>query len=246
VGPYTVIGEAVEVGADCTIGPHVYLTGWTVIGARNQFYAGCVIGEAPQDLKYSGQPTRVRIGDGNVFREHVTVHRSATETQDTVIGSRNFLMANCHVGHNSRVGSHTIIANGALLGGHVDVGDRAFISGNCSIHQFTRVGTLALMQGGSGISKDLPPYTVARGDNGVCGLNTVGLRRAGFTAEERLELRRLYHVLFRQGQNLRKAAAAARETFASAPAKIMLDFLAEATRGVCTDTSRLKRMDNEE
>ncbi len=186
VGPYTVIDEHVVVGPDCRIGPHVYLTGHTTIGARNCFHANCVIGDAPQDLKYTGEPTRLRIGDHNVFREHVTVHRSNKLAEDTVIGSHGFFMAHCHVGHNSRIGDHVILANGALLGGHVTVDDRAFISGNCLVHQFTRVGTLALMQGGAAISKDLPPFTVARGDNGICGLNVVGLRRTGYTADQRL------------------------------------------------------------
>ncbi|PYI81986.1 MAG: acyl-[acyl-carrier-protein]--UDP-N-acetylglucosamine O-acyltransferase, partial [Verrucomicrobia bacterium] len=163
------------------------------VGAHNQFHTGCVIGDGPQDLKYKGEPTRLRIGDRNIFREHVTVHCSNKWDEDTVIGSHNFLMAHCHIGHNCMVGNHVVVANGALLGGHAVVQDRAFISGNCLVHQGVRVGMLALMQGGSAISKDLPPFTVARGDNGICGLNTVGLRRAGFTSEQRLELKRLYH-----------------------------------------------------
>ena len=236
VGPYAIIEEGVEVGANCVVGPQVYLTGLTRIGAGNRFYAGCVIGEAPQDLKYQDEPTRLRIGDHNVFREHVTVHRSNKTAEDTVIGSRNFLMAHCHVAHNCRLGDQVILANGALLAGHVALDDRVFISGNCVLHQFVRVGTLALMQGGSAISKDLPPYTVARGGNGICGLNTVGLRRAGLTPAERLELKQLYRALFREGQNLRRAVAAARETFRSAPARVMLDFLAASKRGVCRDT----------
>ena len=125
-----------------------------------------------------------------------------------------------------------------MLGGHVAVGDRAFISGNCLVHQFARVGRLALMQGGSAISKDLPPYTVARGDNGICGLNAVGLRRAGFTAEQRLELKQLYQALFRGGRNLRAALAAARKQFTGEAAKIMLDFIAASTRGVCSNPGR--------
>jgi UDP-N-acetylglucosamine acyltransferase len=237
VGPYAVIDEGVEVGPDCLIGPHVYLTGLTTIGAQNRFYAGCVIGEAPQDLKYTGEPTRLRIGDHNVFREHVTVHRSNQPAEETVIGSRNFLMAHSHVAHNCRLGDQVILANGALLAGHVTLDDRAFLSGNCVVHQFVRVGTLALMQGGSAISKDLPPYTVARGDNGICGLNTVGLRRAGLTPATRLELKQLYHALFRGGRNLRAAVADARKTFSSAPARAMLDFIAASARGVCSDVS---------
>ena len=236
VGPYAVIDEGVELGPHCTVGPHVYLTGLTTVGAHNQFLAGCVVGEAPQDLKYKGAATRLRIGEYNVFREHVTVHRSAKLGEDTVVGSHNFLMAHCHVGHNCQVGNGIIIANGALLGGHVSVDDRAFISGNCLLHQFVRVGTLALMQGGSAISKDLPPYTVARGGNGLCGLNTVGLRRAGFSPAERLEVKALYHALFRQKTNLRSAVVTAQKKFFSAPAKVLLDFLASSQRGVCVDT----------
>ena len=190
VGPYAVIDEHVEVGPHCVLGPHVYLTGVVSMGAHNQFHAGCVIGDAPQDLKYKDEPTRVRIGGHNVFREHVTVSRSNKLAEDTVIGSRNFLMANCHVGHNCHLGDQVILANGALLGGHVSVGDGAFISGNCLVHQFVRVGTLALMQGGSAISVDLPPYTVACGGNEMCGLNVVGLRRAGLSATQRMELKK--------------------------------------------------------
>ena len=235
VGPYAVIDEGVEAGPHCVVGPHVYLTGLTTIGAHNRFYAGCVIGEAPQDLKYNGEPTALRIGDHNVFREHVTVHRSNHAPEETVIGSQSFFMAHCHVAHNCRVGDQVIMANGVLLGGHVTLGDRVFLSGNCLIHQFVRIGTLALMQGGSAISKDLPPYAVARGGNRICGLNTVGLRRAGLNPAERLELKQLYHALFRQGRNLSEALTDARKEFSSAPAQVMLDFLAASKRGVCVD-----------
>lgn len=238
VGPYAVIDEGVELGAECVVGPYVYLTGQTVIGAYNCFHAGCVIGDAPQDVKYDGQPTRLRIGDHNRFREHVTVHRSSKVEDETIIGSHNFLMANCHVGHNCRLSDHIIIANGALLGGHVLVQERAFISGNCLVHQFTRVGTLAIMQGGAGVSKDVPPFTVAMRVNEICGLNTVGLRRAGFTAADRLELKQVYHALFRSGQNLRQALVKAQETFTSTAAKTLMGFVADAKRGVCPDVSR--------
>jgi len=238
IGPYAVIDEGVEIGPHCVIGPHVYLTGLAAIGSHNQFHAGCVIGDAPQDLKYKGEPTRLRIGDHNVFREHVTVHRSNKIGEETIIGSHNFLMAHSHVGHNARLGDHVILANGALLAGHVAVQDRAFISGHCLLHQFVRVGTLALMQGGSAISKDVPPYTVARGYNGICGLNTIGLRRAGLAAEARLELKQIYRALFRNNLNPRPALAAARNQFKGAAAKLLLDFVAESTRGVCADFSR--------
>ncbi len=238
VGPYAVIDEDVEVGPHCVIGPHVHLTGVLAVGGHNVFHTGCVIGDAPQDLKYKNEPTRLRIGAHNVFREHFTANRSTTPAEETVIGSHNFLMANSHVGHNCTVGDRVIMANGALLSGHATVGDRAFISGNCLVHQFVRVGTLALMQGGSAISKDLPPYTIARGDNGICGLNVIGLRRAGMTAEERMELKKVYRLLFRSGRNLRAAVAEARKKFTSPAAKLMVEFVAASKRGVCADTSR--------
>jgi UDP-N-acetylglucosamine acyltransferase len=246
VGPYAVIDEGVEIGAECIIGPHVYLTGRTTIGARNRFFAGCVIGEAPQDLKYRNEPTGIRIGDDNVFREHVTVHRSSKVAEQTTIGSHNFLMQHSHVAHNGVLGDYIILAGGALLAGYARVEDRAFISGNCLVHQFVRVGTLALMQGGSAISKDLPPFTVAYEENRLCGLNVVGMRRAGTSAAERQELKQLYRALFREGKNLRVAVAAARKKFSSAPAKTMLDFIASSKRGICFDTGAREETSGEE
>ena len=241
VGPYALIDAHVVVGPHCVVGPHVHLTGHMAIGADNRFHTGAVIGDAPQDVKYADAPTRLRIGDRNRFREHVTVHRSNRVEEDTVIGSDNFLMAHCHVGHNAVLGDRVVLANGALVAGHAVVEDRAFISGNCLVHQFVRVGTLALMQGGSAISKDLPPFTVARGDNEICGLNTVGLRRAGVSAEERAELKRLYRFLFRSGRNLREATRAARTLFTTEAARALIEFLAASRRGVCVHVGTGRR-----
>jgi len=246
VGPYAVIDEAVEIGPRCVVGPHMYLTGVTTIGAENHFHAGCVIGDAPQDLKYDGAPTRVRIGDKNVFREHCTVHRSTKPDGETVIGSHNFLMQNSHVGHNCIVGNHVILAGGALLAGHAVVQDRAFVSGNCLVHQFTRIGTLALMQGGAAISQDLPPFTIASGINTICGLNIIGLRRAGFTAEQRLRLKAAYHALFRSGKNRRAALVEAQSQFLEGPARTLIDFVAAAKRGVLSDVGGGKETDSPE
>lgn len=233
IGPYAVIDEGVTIGANCRIGPHVHITGLTTVAPHNHIYTGAVLGEAPQDVKYAGEPTRLRIGERNVFREHVTIHRSTDPAEATVIGSHNLLMAHCHLGHNVRVGDNVIIANGALLGGYVTVDDRVFISGNCLIHQFVRVGTLALMQGGSAISKDLPPYTIARGDNRICGLNVIGLRRAGFDTEQRRELKRLYHLLFRSPKHLSHAIAEADTQRWSEAGQRLISFVRESKRGVC-------------
>lgn len=243
IGPYAVIDEHVELGSGCRVGPHVYLTGHTTIGANNRFHSGCVIGDEPQDMKYKGQPTRTRIGEGNVFREHVTIHRSNKLEEDTIVGSGNLLMAHCHLGHNTIIGNKVVIANGALLAGHVTVGDRAFISGNCLVHQFTRIGTLAIMQGGAGIGMDLPPFCIAHNVNELCGLNVIGLRRAGFTSEQRIELKRLYKKLFRSGQNFRQAVAEAQGEFHSDVAKIVLDFVSASKRGVLRHGSRSVKED---
>lgn len=237
VGPFAVIDADVHLGSNCIVEPHVHLTGHTTIGPNNRFHTGAVIGDAPQDFKYAGAPTRLVIGSGNVFREHATVHRSAKLEEDTVIGDENFFMAGCHVGHNCQIGSHNIIANGVLLAGHVTVADRAFLSGNCVVHQFCRIGRLALMQGGSGISKDLPPFCVARGDNGLCGLNVIGLRRAGFSSAQRLELRQVYHAIFRSRQRLRSAIENALEQYLDPVSQELLQFAATSQRGLCSDTS---------
>jgi len=236
VGPYAVIDEGVELGGGCVVGPHVYLTGRTIVGPNNHFYAGCVIGEAPQDLRYAGEPTGLRIGERNVFREHVTVNRSSTPGEETMVGSGNFFMAAAHVAHNCRVGNSVILANGALLGGYVSVDDRAFLSASSMVHQFCRVGAVALTQGGTVLTQDLPPFTIGRRVNELCGLNVVGLRRAGFTSEERLELKQIYHAVFRAGTKLREAVAEAKKRFPSKTARVLFEFLENTKRGICGDT----------
>jgi len=245
VGPYAVVDEMVELGEDCVVGPYVHITGVTTIGVGNRFHTGCVIGDAPQDLKYKDEPTRLVIGDRNVFREHFTVHRSNKTIGQTVIGSDNFLMQNSHVAHDCAVGNHVILASGALLAGHVTVQDRAFVSGNCLVHQFVTVGTLAIMQGGSGISKDLPPFCVALEENLICGLNVIGLRRAGISPDERKELKNAYRILFRSGLNRITAVAAARAGCGSSVAKKLIEFVANSKKGVCADVGR-QRADADE
>jgi len=234
VGPYTVIDSGVTVGAGCVIGPHTHLTGETTLGKNNRIHAGAVIGDAPQDLKYAGEPTRIRIGDDNVIRECVTLHRSNSPEEDTVIGSHNFFMAASHVGHNAVVGEHNIFANGVLVGGHAIIGDRVFLSGNCGVHQFVRIGTLAMMQGNAAVSQDLPPFTMEFGVNKLCGLNTVGLRRAGISAEERTELKACYRRVFLEGE---KAAELLKETV-GVRTRELLEFITASKRGVCAHVSR--------
>ncbi|MFZ4817417.1 MAG: acyl-ACP--UDP-N-acetylglucosamine O-acyltransferase [Limisphaerales bacterium] len=246
VGPYAVIDGHVILGPDCHVGPGAYLTGHTRLGSGNRIHAGAVLGDAPQDFKYAGQPTRLRIGNDNIFREHVTVHRSNRLEEDTVLGDGNFLMAGSHVGHNCVLGNHNVLANGALLGGHVVMHDRAFISGSCLVHQFCRIGRLALMQGGAGISLDLPPFTLARDNNTLCGLNRVGLRRAGISTEDRRALQRLYHVLFRsvlpRAERLSQTAA----DFPQPVCQELIAFVAASTRGLCADPGRWNGSNSDE
>jgi len=234
VGPYAVIEGGVTVGAGCEIGPHVHVTGETTLGKNNRIHTGAVIGDAPQDLKYNGEPTRLRIGEDNVIREHVTLHRSNTPDKGTAIGSHNIFMAHSHVGHNAVVGDHNIFANGVLVGGHAVIADRVFLSGNCAVHQFVRIGTLAMMQGNSAVSQDLPPFTMVFGVNKLCGLNIVGLRRAGIGPEERRELKAYYRRVFLEGAKVAELLA---ESMGDRTREL-LEFITASERGVCAHASR--------
>lgn len=232
IGPFCVVDEDVVMGPGCVLDAFVHIHSGSLIGPQNHFHAHAVIGDAPQDLKFSGDPTRLRIGARNVFREGFTAHRSNTLEEDTVIGDDGFFMANSHVGHNSVVGDHTIVANGALIGGHVTVGDRAFISGNVAIHQFTRIGRLSLSQGNASISTDLPPFCIATGLNRLCGLNRVGLMRAGVDEADRTRLRQVYRRLFYERRPMRRVIDELRANETSAFALELLDFVANSQRGV--------------
>jgi UDP-N-acetylglucosamine acyltransferase len=149
------------------------------MGHGNAVFSGAILGEQPQHTKYAGEPTRLEIGDGNIFREHVTLHRGTTATGKTSIGNHNFFMAGSHVAHDCEVGDHCIIANGALVAGHCVLEDGVCLSGNVAIHQFVRVGRLALMSGLSATGKDIPPFMIHQRINTVCGVNVIGMRRAG-------------------------------------------------------------------
>ncbi len=237
VGPYAVIEGHVTLGPGCVVGPFVHLLGHTTLGARNRIHAGAVIGDTPQDLKYKGDPTRLVIGDDNIIREHATIHCSTKEDTATTIGSHCFIMGNAHVGHDVQVRDHAILCNGIAIAGFAVIGERAFLSANSLVHQFCRVGPLALLQGSAAVSKDVPPFCIATGINSICGLNTIGLRRGGFTGEQRAELKRLYHLLFLSGKLRRDALVEAGTFTTGEAARLLLDFVAASTRGVCGHVS---------
>lgn len=210
VGPYAVIGERVKVGPETTIGAHVVLDGWTEIGARNRIFPGAAIGLEPQDLKYDGSESLVKIGDDNCIREYVTIHRATFAGEVTSIGNHTLLMAYTHVGHNCVIEDHVIITNSVALAGHVHVESRARIGGIVGVHQFVRIGQLAMVGGMSRIDRDVPPYMLVEGNpSRVRSLNLVGLQRAGLMnngAEQTYQsLKKAFRILYRSGLMLNDA-----------------------------------------
>ena len=235
VGPYAVIDEHVDIGADCSIGAHAVIHPYTRMGTGSRVHSGAVIGDWPQDMAFSGVVSHVDIGAGCVFREGVTVHRGTKEGTVTRIGDRCYLMANSHVAHNCVLGSDVIMANGVLLGGYVEIGDRAFLSGNCVVHQFIRIGRLAMMSGLSALSKDLPPFCIAQNvsANRVSALNVVGMRRAGLAPDDRASVKRAFKLLYRSGLNVKQAVAEMKARFPDGPASELWRFAECSTRGIC-------------
>jgi UDP-N-acetylglucosamine acyltransferase len=205
IGPFCVVGPDVVLGDGCRLDSHVAIVGHTIIGRGNRFWPNSVIGGEPQDKSYVEGQTRVVIGEGNQFREGVTVHRGA-EKEDGVtwIGDRNLLMANSHVAHNCRIYNDTIIVNGVLLGGHVHVHDRAVISGNSVVHHFGSIGTCAMVGGGSRVTTDVAPYMLAFGSERILmlNINSVGMQRAGISPETIAIIKQAHRLLFRQKQSL--------------------------------------------
>ena len=238
VGPYTVIGKGVRIGADTEIGPHAVISGATTIGVANRIGPFTNIGAPPQDLHYQGEETRLEIGDHNVIREYVSLHRGTAAGRGvTNVGSHNLLMAYVHVAHDCLVGDHVIMANAATLGGHVTVEDRATLGGMVAVHQFSRIGGYAYIGGMSGISKDVSPYVIVAGiRNGmrVTGINKIGLRRAGFDAETIKQLHRAFKILF-HSQELLLAEALDKTEAEMAdcePVQRLVRFFRESKRGV--------------
>lgn len=207
IGPYAVIGERVKIGPGTVIGAHVVIDGDTEIGAGNQIFPGAVIGLEPQDLKYDGSLSRVRIGDNNLIREYVTINRATGAGEETVVGNHNLLMAYVHVAHNCVLENSIVIANGVSLAGHVHIESRATIGGVLGVHQFVRIGRLAMVGGMSRIDRDVPPYMLVEGNPArVRLLNRVGLQRAGLAqGEEGQALKRAFRLLYRSGLTLSQA-----------------------------------------
>lgn len=235
VGPWTLIGPDVEIGAGTVIASHVVIKGPTRIGRNNRIYQFSSVGEDTPDLKYKGEPTRLEIGDHNVIREGVTIHRGTVQDKGvTRIGDHNLLMAYVHVGHDSVIGNHTILVNNAALAGHVTVGDWAILSGFTLVHQFVNIGVHSFSGMGSAIGKDVPAYvTVAGNPAEAKGINTEGLKRRGFSSDAMTALRRAYKAIYRQGLTLDEALAEVGRMLPEYPEILpLLESLQASTRGI--------------
>jgi UDP-N-acetylglucosamine acyltransferase len=207
IGPFSIIGADVVIGAGTWIGPHVVINGPTRLGTGNKVFQFASLGDAPQDQKYAGEPTRLEIGDRNVFRECVTVNRGTTHDQGvTRIGNDNLLMAYSHVAHDCQLGNQIVMANCATLGGHVEIGDWVTMGGLSAVHQFTKIGAYCFLAHNAAVTRDVPPYVMAVGRPAVPhSINSVGLQRHGFTSAQILNIRRAYKLLYRTGLKLKAA-----------------------------------------
>ena len=236
VGPYSIISAQCEIGAGCVVGAHVILEHRVVLGEGNKIGHGTILGANAQDLGFdtARADTGVRIGKNNTIREYVTIHRATKENGDTLVGDGNFLMTGFHMGHDSVVGNGVIAANNVLLAGHVRVQNHAFLGGGTVFHQFMEVGSLAMVRGGCRFSKDIPPFLVATGENHVAGINSIGLRRAGFSAEARKDIKRAFCLLYQSRLNVSQALEASEKETWGAEAKLFFDFVRDAKkRGIC-------------
>src|SRR5438105_9662064 len=244
IGPLSIIGPQVTIGDTTIVQSHVVIEGEVRIGSGNFIGHGAIIGAPPQDVSFSSErKTRVEIGNDNVIREYCTIHRGSPEGSATKIGDKNFLMAGAHIGHNCLVGNNVVIANNCLLAGHVRVDDGAFFGGGSTFHQHMHIGRLVMVQGSSAFGKDLPPFVIAAERNSVFGLNVVGLRRAGFSAKDREELKTAFKLLYTSGLNISQALAKAETINFGSPAREFFEFVAGAKkRGICP----LKRGDASE
>lgn len=240
VGPYAVIGEHVRIGRGTTVGAHVVIDRWTDIGEDNQIFPMASVGAAPQDLKYKGEETWLKIGNKNIIREFATLHRATTaDTGVTLVGDGNMFMAYSHVAHDCRIGSSVVMANSATLAGHVYIEDYVIFGGLTAVHQFTRIGAHAMIGGGTLIGTDIPPYTIATGgrrrDAELRGLNLIGLKRRGFSDDTINALKNAYKILVLSDLKLPEAIERIRSEVPPGPeVNHFVDFIEQPSkRGIC-------------
>ena len=235
IGPFSVIGENVSIGSGTTVAAHVVIEGWTDIGSDNQLYQFSSIGAPPQDLKYAGEQTSLKIGDRNRIREFVTLNRGTAEGGGvTSIGNDNLFMAYSHVAHDCVIHDHAILANGATLAGHVEIESSAILGGLSAVHQFCRIGCHTMISGGAMVAQDIPPYTVAQGDRAkTMGLNLIGMKRRGFSEETIHGIKKAYRIIFRSGMRLEEALVmVVKEIESTAELDHFVNFIKQSQRGI--------------
>ena len=234
VGPYCLIGPGVKIGSGTKLGPHCIVHKDTVIGKDNNLVAACSVGADPQDLKYTGEQTFLEIGDNNTIREYVTINRATGEGNKTIVGSGNLFMTTSHVGHNSIIGNNNVIANSVAIGGHVVIEDKAILGGIAGVHQFCRIGKLSIIGGYTKVTQDIPPYSMCDGNPAsICGLNKIGLDRAGISPEVQLLIKRALKILFREGLLISNAVKKVeKEIKQTEEVRYILDFVKSSERGV--------------
>jgi len=242
VGPFCMVGEHVTIRKGTRLLSHVAVDGWTEIGERNEIHPFASLGGPPQHLQYKGEPTKVIIGNDNILREYVTVNRATVQGGGiTSLGSKNVLMAYVHIAHDCRLGSHLIMANAATLAGHITIGDHAIIGGLTGIHQYVRVGDYAMVGGCCAIGRDVPPFMRAAGGYRahLYGLNSVGLRRHGFSTDRIVVLKKAYDLLFRSGHKTAEAIRLARDEFkGQADVEQVLSFMEGTKRGISRSVTK--------
>ena len=233
VGPYCIVGPNVQIGDGTKLAPHVVIESNTTIGSECTILSGAVIGGAPQDKKFHGEASYVKIGDNNILRECVTIHRASGDGECTVLGDNNMLMAYCHVGHNCKLGNSITMANYVGISGHVHVEDKVVFGGFVGVHQKVRIGKLAMIGGMSKVVQDVPPFAIVDGrPTKVCDLNVIGLRRSNVTPNVRSEIRMAYKLLYRSNMNLTQALEAiSKEIEPSEELQYLVDFLRSVRQG---------------
>lgn len=235
IGAYTVVGDHVTIGPGCWIGPHVVIDPFVTIGPGCRIFQFAAIGAIPQDLKFGGEESQVKIGANVTIREFVTIHRGTDEGGGiTEVGEKSFLMAYTHIAHDCRVGKMVVLANNTTLAGHIIIGNHATVGGLVAIHQFVRVGDYAFVGGKSAVVKDVPPYVIAAGDRAVLhGLNRVGLKRHGFSDQTLSALKKTYRILFRYGLTLNEAISRVQAEVEMVPeVERFIEFIKASARGV--------------
>lgn len=235
IGAFAIIEDHVKIGDHCTIQAHAILTNRVTMGSGNLVGYGAVIGSAPQDFDHSADiSSEVVIGDGNTFREYVTIHRGTKNGSSTTVGDHNLLMGGVHLGHNVRMGNRNVVANNCLFAGYVHVEDDVVLGGGSVYHQFLRVGRMCMIRGGTAWSKDIPPFTVGAIINSVRGINAVGMRRKGIDSAGRADVKRAYHMLYRSGLNVTQAIEKLKSDTWLPDAQAFVDFVGiRSKRGLC-------------